>query len=286
MSSITCPVCGAPVSLHQLFDRENKPFCTGCGWNVDRAEAALNSRKNMLKFGVLALAAVAFVAVYVARRSHENTIFLLPAAFVLLGSLPLWHYLSARRRIAAVKSLGFPNIAATRSADESTLQLLTSVPRPRRVRVKFAGTLGLTLVLVSLILICVVPLMLSTWHEYPRDSKNSPLLSLFFLIAVVAALVVPYLLCERRNWPLLRDGEVALGRVLSQQTVHQGRITYSQIQFEFRTNSGQLLRNSQKDLTEKVFEDMSIPVFYDALDTSKNIALCATYLRIPDSSNS
>jgi hypothetical protein len=235
---------------------------------------------------VLAVAAVAAIAVYIARRSHENTIFLLPAAFVLMGSLPLWHYLSTRRGIAAVKSLGFPNIAATRSPDESTLQLLTPVPRPRRVRVKFAGTLGLTLILVSLILLCVVPLLLSSWHEYPRDSKNSPLISLFFLIAVVAAMLVPFLLRERRNWPLLRDGEVALGLVLSQQTVHQGRITYPQIQFEFRTNSGQLVRNSQKDLTEKVFEDMTIPVFYDPLDPSKNIALCATYLRIPDSNNS
>ena len=96
-------------------------------------------------------------------------------------------------------------------------------------------------------------------------------------------MVVPAIFREKRNWPLLRDGDVALARVVAQSRVQQGRTTYSKIEFEFRANSGQIVRNSQKDVTEKVFEEMTIPVFYDPLEPSKNTALCASHLRIQES---
>ena len=88
---------------------------------------------------------------------------------------------------------------------------------------------------------------------------------------------------SRISWTLFRDGDVALARVLTKSRVQQGRTTFSKIDFEFRANSGQLVRNHQKDLSETVFEEMTIPVFYDSLDPSKNTALCASYLRISDS---
>jgi hypothetical protein len=285
MSGITCPVCRSPVSLRQLFDRENKPFCERCGWNVVYAEAALNSRKKILKFWGVVLAGVTALTAFVVWRFHENLILALPTTIILMGSFPLWHYIVARRGIAAAKSRGFPNVAPTSPGLDPAEQALRSLARPRHVKVKFAGTLGLTMVLVALILFCVVPAVLSTWHDSPLDSKDSALIPLIFLCALVAAMVVPTILRERRNWPLLRDGELTLGRVLSQQVVHQGRTGYNLVHFEFQTNSGQWIRNSQKDLTEKVFEDMSIPVFYDPSDPSKNVAICATYLRISGSSN-
>jgi len=97
-------------------------------------------------------------------------------------------------------------------------------------------------------------------------------------------MVVPAIFREKRNWTLFRDGDVALARVLTQRRVQQGRTTFSKIDFEFRANSGQLVRNSQKDRSETVFEEMTIPVFYDSLNPSKNTALCASYLRISDPS--
>ena len=79
---------------------------------------------------------------------------------------------------------------------------------------------------------------------------------------------------------MLRDGELAFARVTSQQTVQQGKISYSRIDYEFKTSSGRLIRNSAKDLSQTVFEEMTIPVFYDPLDPARNLTPGATYLRV------
>lgn len=99
------------------------------------------------------------------------------------------------------------------------------------------------------------------------------------LVIFVIIAVVP-LVREKRNLPLLRDGELVFARITAQQTVQQGKSSYSRIDYEFKTNTGQLVQNSVKDLTNSVFEDMTVPVFYDPADPSKNIPSCATYLAI------
>ena len=99
------------------------------------------------------------------------------------------------------------------------------------------------------------------------------------LVVFPVVFAVP-LFRDKRNIPLLRDGELAFGRVTSQQTVQQGKASYSSIAYEFKTSSGQSMQNTAKDLSYSVFEDMTIPVFYDPADPSKNIPLCATYLRV------
>jgi len=284
VNGITCPLCGSPVPLRQFFARSNKPFCARCGWNLDRAEAALNDTKAMLKFIALAVAGVGFLAAFAALHGHEPEVLWLPAIFALIAMVPLWNYISARRAITAAKSNVIPDLARTNPPALPSVQLLLSLPRPRRVRVDLTGTLGLVTLLSAVILLCLLLMVPFTWHDSPIDSKNSPLIPILLITFVVSVMVVPAIFREKRNWPLFRDGDVALARVLGQSRVQQGRTTYSKIDFEFRANSGQLVRNSQKDLSEKVFEDMTIPVFYDALDPSKNTALCASYLKIAESS--
>jgi hypothetical protein len=105
----------------------------------------------------------------------------------------------------------------------------------------------------------------------------SPFLVVLLFITILA--VVPFFR-DRRNLPLLRDGELALGKVTYQQNVSQGKSSYSRIGYEFKTSSGQLIQDQAKDPTFSVYEDMIIPVFYDPADPSKNVTLCATYLRV------
>jgi hypothetical protein len=85
---------------------------------------------------------------------------------------------------------------------------------------------------------------------------------------------------DKRNLPLLRDGELAFARVVSQRTVQQGKSSYSSIDYEFKTSSGLQIRSTARDLTNSVFEDMTIPAFYDPLNPGKNVTLCATYLKV------
>lgn len=94
-------------------------------------------------------------------------------------------------------------------------------------------------------------------------------------------MVVPVFIKEKRSLPLLREGEVASGRVLAQRSIQQRKKNYSEIDYEFRTDNGQVIRNSEKDLTRKVFEDMTVPLFYP-LEPSKCVALCASYCKLPD----
>jgi hypothetical protein len=137
MSGITCPVCRSSVSLHQLFDRENKPFCTRCGWNLVYAEEALNSRTKMLKFWGAVLVGVVALAAFVVWRFHEYLILALPATIISMGFFPLWHYILARRGIAAAKLHGFPNFAPAIPELDPTEQLSGSLARPRHVAAFF-----------------------------------------------------------------------------------------------------------------------------------------------------
>jgi uncharacterized protein (DUF983 family) len=283
VNGITCPLCGSSVPLRQFFARSNKPFCARCGWNLDRAEAALNDTRTMLKFIALAVTGVGLFAAFAAVRAHDPDILWFPAIFMLIAMVPLWNYFSARRAITAAKSTIIRDVTRTIPPVLRSVQLLLSLPRPRLVRVNFTGTLGLIILLSAVILLCLSLMVPFTGHDSPIDSKNSPLIPILFITFIVSVMVVPAIFREKRNWTLFRDGDVALARVLTQSRVQQGRTTFSKIDFEFRSNSGQLVRNSQKDLSETVFEEMTIPVIYDSLDPSKNTALCASYLRISDS---
>ena len=283
VNGITCPHCGSSLPLRQFFARSNKPFCPRCRWNLARAEAALNDTKTMLKFIAVGVAGVGLFAMFEALRAHEPEVLWFPAIFVVIAMVPLWNYISARRAITAAKSTVIPDPARTNPPILPSVQSLLSMPRPRRVRVNFTGTLGLIILLSAVILLCLVLMVPFTSHDSPIDSKNSPLIPVVLITFVVSVMVVPAILREKRNWSLFRDGDVAVARVLAQSRAHQGRATYSWIDFEFRSNSGQLFRNSQKDLSERVFEEMTIPFLYDPLDPSKNTALCASYLKISDS---
>lgn len=223
-------------------------------------------------------------AIFTASRADLPFIFIVPALFALVAIAPVWSYYSMRRAIAAAKFTVNPSLAIAQPPPDSSLQMLQALPRPRGVRFRLQGSLGVVAVLVVAVVGLAV-FFLTGAQAHGRkfhDGKDSllMLLPLVFLLFVFVLLIVVPLLREKRNVPLLRDGELAFGRVLAQQTVQQGKASFSKIEFEFRTSSGQLVRNSQRDLSGQVFEDMMIPVFYDPLDPTKNTALCASYLKI------
>ncbi len=120
-------------------------------------------------------------------------------------------------------------------------------------------------------------------RNLPQRSMNLGGVIPFIFVAFVflIAMVVP-VLREKRNLPLLRDGELALATVVNQRMVQQGKSSCSQIEYEFKSNTGQRVCSSCRDLTRSVFEEMTVPVFYDPLDPSKNVAACATYLKVAD----
>ncbi len=280
-----CPRCGSQVPLHRFFNPANKPFCERCGWNLDRAEAALAAKSTVVKLLPLGIVAVGLFAGFGALQAKASILFILPTLVALVALAPLWNYYSTRKAIAAAKSTANPSLAQAQPPIDPALQMLQAMPHPRQVRFRFQGSSAAVLVVFGAFAILngILFVAISRRPFSPRGVGLAPLFPLLFVfLVIVVVLVVPYFR-DKRNLPLLRDGELAVGRVVAQQTVQQGKTSYSRIDYEFQSNTGQVVRNSCRDFTRAVFEDMTIPVFYDSLDPSKNIAPCATYLRIVDS---
>ena len=289
MSGITCPRCGAPVALRRFFNPASKPFCTRCGWNLDRVETTLQAKSAVAKLVPLGIIAVGLLFAFMAaERSGSRYFFVLPAmlVFSLIGLIPLWGYNSTRKAIAAAKFTVNPDLAQSQPPPDASLQMLQSLPRPRRVRLRFPGAFAVFAVMGLGLLI--IAMTAASWRGRGASRHSDSLAFLFpfaFIVLLLALVVVVVVSRERRNLPLLRDGELAFARVTSQRIVPQGKSSYSEICFEFRTNAGEVIKACQKDVTGKVFEDMTIPVFYDPLKPSNCAALCSTYYRFVDAAS-
>lgn len=285
MSSITCPRCGAQITLSRFASPSSKPFCARCGWNLERVEADLTGKSAMIPLIAIGIIALGLLLFFAASRVHSPIVFLLPAGIALIGVVPAWNYYSTRRAIAAAKFTANPSLAQSSPPLDPSLQMLQSLPRPRRVRFGFKGNIAaVVIVFVAIGVLTVIAFVAESKQPFRHDGPDvTALIPLLFVLLIFAILMVIPMIREKRNLPLLRDGELALARVTGQQTIQRGRSSYSQIDYEFQTSAGQSIRSSARDLTNAVYEDMTVPVFYDALDPARNVALCASYLKIADS---
>ena len=210
------------------------------------------------------------------------------AIFVLAGGIPLWSYLSTKRAIALARSTAPLQGVQGQPIPGAFLQRIQSLTRPRRVRFRFPEA-ALAVVVIAFAMLVGIMFFATARVGPPAGPRNSPpipyeiyLAPIVFVALVMGVVIIPALLKEKRNRPLFQDGEVAAARVLAQRTIRQGKTSYSQIDYEFRTSGGQTIRNSERDLSGKAFEDMLIPVFYDPVNPSRCAALCASYSKLPD----
>lgn len=283
MSTITCPRCGSPIQQRRFLNIASKPFCSRCGWNLQRAEAALATKGTVVMLLPIGVLAVLLFAVFsISKTRAPAFIFILLVFFVLIALGPLWSYYSTHKAIAAAKYTVNPDLAQAQPPLDPSLQMLQTLPRPRRVRFSFRGSSAAVAVMLASILVFIgVILATANARHVPNDRGGFAMfLPMVFLLTVFAAIIAIPLFRAKRDLPLLRDGELAFARVIAQQTVQQGKSSYSRIDYEFKTTSGETICNSCRDLTGSVFEDMTIAVFYDPLNPSKNIATCATYLKV------
>ncbi|HKI11032.1 MAG TPA: hypothetical protein VKA02_02880 [Candidatus Acidoferrum sp.] len=291
MTYITCPLCGSPIQQRGFFG-QGKPFCAHCGWNLERAESSLKEKSRVPLFIFVAFAIMAIGLFWVSSSAGRGkppvTALPILAVFALAGGLPLWSYLSTKRAIALAQATPSTKGMQAQPIPDAFLQRIQSLPRPRRVRFRFPGA-SAGIVAGALAMLFGIMFFATARVKPPvgpRDATPVPyvlfLAPITFVFLVVGIVSVPALLKAKRNRPLFQDGEVAAARVLAQRTVAQGKASYSQIDYEFRASDGQTIRNSERDLSRKVFEDMLIPVFYDPREPSRCAALCASYSKLPD----
>ena len=247
---------------------------------MQRAEGDAASQSTAATIVALVIAAVAMIASFSIGWVSSPWIFLIALIFAAIMLLPFFQFVSARKALNTASATANPNLALAQPPLDPYLQQLQIVARPRRVRFRFP----MAIVIMLLFVVLVGFLAYYFPQHATRPSRNahgvtitSPFLVVLVFIVILAG--VPFVR-DRRRLPLMRDGELALGKVIYQENVSRGKSSYSRIGYEFRTNSGQLIQDQAKDLTFSVYEDMSIPLFYDPANPSKNVTPCATYLRV------
>ena len=215
----------------------------------------------------------------------RNLYAIVPFVLMLLlgGVVPLWSLFATKLSMAQGRTTLPTQPGCADPIPDAQLQRIQALPRPRRVRFRITGAFAALVLVEILLLLGLAVFAAALSSKGPLQGRDVTALIPFLLISLsVAAFIVPRLLKEKRNRTFFQEGEVAAARVLVQRTVIQGNSSYSQIDYEFRASDGRTIRNSERDLTRKVFEDMLIPVFYDPVNPSRCFALCASYSRLPD----
>jgi hypothetical protein len=78
---------------------------------------------------------------------------------------------------------------------------------------------------------------------------------------------------------LLQNGEVAAGRVLSQERSGKWKQN-SKITYEFEDLMGRVTSGTATDITDSLYEGMPVVVFYQAEAVEEHVVLCETFFGI------
>lgn len=160
--------------------------------------------------------------------------------------------------------------------DAEVRQELEALPRPRKVGIAWRDRI---LLLFALLFLCVwttlwTKAIIESWHKHTNWNLFAVPFLLFLLVIWLAQVRR-----ELRNYSLLTDGDVALGRVTSQR-MSGGKGKRSVITYEFADKVGRTWSGKGDDSTRKYIESMPVVVLYDQYDPVKNVAVCTTVWKV------
>jgi NADH:ubiquinone oxidoreductase subunit 6 (subunit J) len=289
MASVTCPFCGTEAKLRQFFCFPIKPFCTNCGWNLDRAQNELGkkARDTWIVGGIFVFFLVAVCTIAARQREFYAPLGVL-LAFGILFLVQTNDYWTTKREIETSlgSGKGNPSLSGRAPLPSTLIQEIQSLSQPRRIRLSLEGRVSVLLFVMALAIFAAFAFVLAgIIHDASLTGMERwPLVALLIVIAAVLASLISFkILKEWRNSDhLLRFGEVIAANVVEQKVIHYGRYSMNQITYEFSLPHIPLIRKTERDQTKKIFEDMLIPVFYDPASPNNCTALCSTYYRFPD----
>lgn len=286
-----CPDCHAVTKL-----AGNQRYCPSCGWNRDAAMAALRGNLKMMPFGVVVFAG--FVA-FMVRGWHFRD----PMQIVIFCGVPafgmLVNYIYARKNLATLEAMPAPAARPRSASDDSAFrasareagadadrapsaeaiakyQALLRASRPREIRMSSQGKFGVIAgLLMSLGFAAAIGFHLYTkW--VPRESFVRFQTGDWAMAGFGALLLLlPFGIWrgQKTECDLLENGEVALAKVTRQWS---GNKNSSSIECEFKDFSGQVHKVIAPDNTRNLYQSMSVPVFYDRDNPTRQVAYCAT----------
>jgi hypothetical protein len=288
MPTPPCPRCHGAMLL-----AINKPYCPNCGWNRDVAIANARSSLVMLPIGFVMMGGFVFFMIHFwrFRNPYQIAIFcVVPTVGILIN------YIVMKRALSKLEALPTPTlrsgfkpadvtkVGAADLADKSRAaigpsaqdQELLRTSRPRAIQMAKGGRFNLGMALFAVLSFA----MIIGVHLYALWARTRSFASFgtkdWVMTGVVALLLlVPWGLwrSQVRECDLLENGEIAMGKIVRQwNDDNKG----SSIEYEFSDYQGQPHRGLGSDRTEKLYEGMTVPVFYDRDNPKRQIAYCAT----------
>jgi len=139
-------------------------------------------------------------------------------------------------------------------------------PPPRPVGLSWRSALRLP---------AALPIFLIPWHFLWILNYHFHAGWLNVAAAALAAGVLAFILAKRRReFHLLRDGEMAMGVIDSRTNVGEGP---ERIAFHFVTANGVMISRRGWDAGHNLEKGSRVPVFYDAADPGRCVAACACW---------
>jgi hypothetical protein len=282
MKQVLCPKCEARTIV-----AAQKPFCAKCGWNLEAARSAV---KGEVVGMWVCIAAVGLLALFFTVRKGGEWGMAVSAAFmtcIVLG----YYFLSllpAQKTLRAAKKRFDSKIDEGKSGEqfgagpihqrEVPPDWIFHASKPRSLRVRWhkvadrlvnrAFTGGAALAIFSVFFLA------TTRGDFLRARTAFLAIGLIFLFLLGFRIRQGF-----KTRRLLQGGEVAIGRVLSQERSGEWKRS-SKITYEFEDRMGGVTSAMATDITESLYEGMPVVVFYQAEDVEEHVALCETFFGI------
>jgi hypothetical protein len=294
MPTPPCPRCHG-VTLLAI----NTPYCPNCGWNRDVAMMKVRSSLVTLPIGVMMMGAFIFFMIHFwrFRNPYQIAIFCaVPTVGILVN------YIVMKRAVSRLKTLPAPTIrtgaaaavpatgadvfasggtstsGGSSAAIEPSAQdkALLRTSRPREIQMAKRGKLSLAVTVLVVVTFGTV-LGAHLYGEWARtlsfatfQTKDWAMAAGFILLLL---LPVGMWRSQVRECDLLENGEVAMGKIVRRWNDDKNNAS---VEYEFSDYQGQTRKGLGFDYTEKLYEGMSVPVFYDRDNPKRQIAYCST----------
>ena len=284
MAQITCPKCGGAADV-----AVGTPYCAQCGWNREAAVRKLTRITWLLPALIVVFDLIGIVGLGFVKHNWSGAILFATLPTLLLGFV----YAGAKQGLTKLRapqgtasSSGGDAASFVRTADASInpekskqYAFLVSLPPPRPVRLGPRGKVMLTVVLLVVFFLdaFLIWSLYGVWQGTRSFADfHGPQIFLACLTALIAS--VPFFVRRGmvRHKNLMENEAVAMARVTGQKTLKSNSI----ITYEFEDADGKTISESGPDLTRSLYEGMTVPVFYDAQNSKRQVAACASFFEI------
>jgi hypothetical protein len=270
-----CPHCHREATeIRAFLFQHSVAYCKECAWNIDKARTKL--RTDMWAMGLVSCLGLLMAATAWAKGPYGfRGALQIAVPFVVLpvgSGLFTWYRLSnVVVRPPDSRGQFVHGATAIPAARAASVQLddVSLAMRPRLVRLTTRGylyTAGMVL------LTAFVLWLLSFGLQGIAGPSNTDRAKSAFIVLIWGLSLwscISFFLSRIREKHLFTNGEVSGGVVLTQSEARIG----SRIVYSYSDARGSSFQNRATDFSNKLYEEMSIHVFYDPLDSRKSAAL-------------